>query len=152
MEKLTSIERYIIELIEIHSPSVDELMSKTNFSKKLILNIVNDFIASGLIVYKGPSIQIKDSYALEKLNSFEAQKHEATELMTSLFNSQRKKTTFKKIFISERDEKFLKGLMAQIDMFISGLDYKKKDNLKRKVIFWGEEDYEKLCMSTIVNK
>ncbi len=152
MEKLTSIERYIIELIEIYSPSIDELMSKTNFSRKLILNIVNDFIASGIVVYKGLSIQIKDSNALEELNSFEAQKHEATELMASLFNSQRKKTTFKKIFISERDEKFLKGLMAQIDMFISGLDYKKKDNLKRKVIFWGEEDYEKLCMSTIVNK
>ncbi len=152
MERLTSIERYIIELIEIYSPSIDELMSKTNFSRKLILNIVNDFIASGIVVYKGLSIQIKDSNALKELNSLEAQKHEATELMASLFNSQRKKTTFKKIFISERDEKFLKGLMAQIDMFISGLDYKKKDNLKRKVIFWGEEDYEKLCMSTIVNK
>lgn len=160
---LLMIERIIVESLAKKEKNIQELEIDTNLSHSLLLNILPNLLARGIVLYKNGHYLLDREHSLvwlSDVNKKENIKEEAKEIFTSLVNQyfkkeQNKKTTapqfrIQKMWLTCDEEMILNSHMAQLEGFFKGIKearkYKpqKEKTCEQRVVIWGASHYSEL--------
>lgn len=144
---LTSIERIVVESVSRGKNDLPKISLDTGLNLKVSHNVLQTLVIRSIISFG------KDGYTLNPhcpvevirfLNSNEAIKVEALELIEAMLLKEHTPTKLKKVFLSDKDKKVLSALLKNVDDFIGSLPKAPKDASTKnfEVVYWGHDTYE----------
>jgi len=144
MLPITSLERNILELLNNSSFSLHEISSKTGYEKHLTLKILRDLIEKKLVTFDGikfSTVPTIPEETIKIINSPEVILSETMEYIETIIENKKSNLFhFKKIILSESDEKIFNAMLVNLEIFLKNSQNKKsssKDIKDQKVVFWG---------------
>ncbi len=162
MEKgLLIIERMVLESILDKEKNIEEISEDTGLDKRLLINIIPNFIFKNIIVYKNGYYYLNSKEKnkwIKKINEKSSVKEELKDVFASLVNEYFKnesgKTDLKlrKIWLSPYEQKIFNMHLNSLEEFVSNIENDKKrgENDKlcdKQVVFWGHSKYSSIIDS-----
>lgn len=146
MYGLTTIERLVLESLGQGPKEIPQLMADTRLELRFLANVLHALTLRGHIILVSNGYAINPRLPEEEkraLNSFEAKKEEAMELVGGLFNPGPSGIRLRKAWMSDKDRTMLRALLKGIEDFIQGLPSAPKDSATHawSVVVWGEDRY-----------
>lgn len=146
---LTILERMILESIQVKPSNISELSQLTSIDRIIVQKITNDLLARNILVHIDNALTINKHMSLtikKELEDKQGLLCEINEVINSCIRERvdhecESSFKMKKVNMNEREFKIYKGLLYNLESFITSL--KKDENIKdQKIIFWGEGKYE----------
>jgi hypothetical protein len=154
---LTILERMVLETLQLRGKKLSEISENTSVEKNLLNQIIQSLLCKGLIKVEDKKYFVNTILKQEiknELSDSVSLMSEVNEIINSCLRKaiqNESKTSFKlkKVNMSEREEKIYKGLVYNMESFLSSLN--KTENIKdQKIVFWGEGNYEDI-KNNIIN-
>jgi hypothetical protein len=148
------VERLLLESLQNKPKTAMEIHSCTSIDKQIIQGVLESLIAKNIVTTMDGKYVINKNISNDirgELNNSKDIKIEFTEILNSTFNLKKDDSVLKlkKVHMNEKEEKIFKGLLYNVESFLTGLE-KKQDKLsKQQVIFWGEANYGKIINNYI---
>ncbi|MBC75215.1 MAG: hypothetical protein CME64_04300 [Halobacteriovoraceae bacterium] len=150
MYNFTILERMVLESINKGDKGLYEIVEDTGLEQKVCENVLYSLMAKGLIKISGTKYIISDNLSEGIIAELKNQLNMTVEINTlvrecvksSLMEGE-DSFKFKKVYMSESDKKFLKGMLYNLESFLDGLKNNKGATKEETFIFWGGENYAK---------
>lgn len=157
MRGLLAVERMVLESIAAGKKKLNEIAKDTELREAFVKLISSNLINYGLVKFeKNEYFLSSEKRALRDVNQSSFVKEEVKDLFNSLvenyFLGEEGNSLLKmqKIWLTDGEEKILKGMMYNIESYISSirkdrlLNPENENRAKQKVIFWGSDTYQNL--------
>jgi hypothetical protein len=155
MKGFTTLERVIIDSIHKRKSTIPEMKEDTGIDLHIINNILQALILKGLVQQKHSEYSLTSHLpvkVVDHLNSFEAKKFEAQDLLNQIIQPENSSNVkVKKYFLNEKDNKILQALLINLETF---LDEATKTNKQIKsrdmnVMFWATGNYSDVIQNCL---
>jgi DNA-binding MarR family transcriptional regulator len=150
---ITLPERMVLESLQQSSKNVTKLNECTKLERGYLNNILPSLISKGLIsqdrehkyeINKNINNDIKKELHDKKNVTTELNEIVGTCIRDRIHNNNESAFKLKKVFLTAREQKIFKGLIYNIETFLSSADNKSHNTADQTLFFWGENNYGKV--------
>lgn len=146
--QITAIERYILESIQKQSNDLQAISIDTGIKEDILNSILNDLQVKSLIkVDYNKKFHINqhiNQIIKDELNTPNDIYCSVQDIIMTSFETEKENFKLKKVYINEKEEKILNGLLYNLESFIQSLKKNARHTTSaKKIIFWGSANYGK---------
>mgnify|MGYP002025777572 CR=1 FL=1 len=152
----TILERMILESINKGDKSLNEIKHDSGMDQQICENVLYSLMAKGLIKIEGTKYKMNAGLSEAIIAELKDQLNMTVEIgslvrecVKSSILKGNDSFKFKKVYMSESDKKFLKGMLYNLETFLDGLKSNKGPTKEETFIFWGGENYAKAVSNYI---
>lgn len=147
---ITLPERLILEVIQRNQPHFHQLLSLLKMDEKVLLKILSSLLGKGLILFtRDKTYQLSKSMNAEMRSLLKDNHSHLLEmdflmkrvLQSRLFKNEVNAFNVKKISMTDREYKIYRGLLYNLETFLSDLEGKSFQKENNQIIYWGERSY-----------
>ncbi len=146
---ITVIERMILESLAQQDKNIDELSACTKLDKAILNLVIQPLTAKGLVQVVDNKFHLNKSLTKsmkKELHSDTNVQGEINQITSTCFKTRNTKSIYKlkKVFMNKSEEQIFNAMLKNLELFIEGVSNKTDAIAEKKIIFWGETNYETL--------
>ena len=144
----TILERVVIESIFKGNKTVKKIVEDTSLNSKLIEHITTSLCEAKLLEEREGEVKIPSQKRDYIIQNMQNKKNQMIEMNTLIKSCMRKSVQglekpfhFKKVFMDDKEQVILQGLLNNVDNFLKSVESNRGKTKNETIIFWGSENY-----------